>query len=413
MFRKVNNFEFFLIDRYILGTFLKNLVFSLSFFLAIYFFSTMLTELPDLLKKAAYNPAVNFKNIMLNYSYKIPGFFFTIFPFAYLFSTSFILGSFFKNNEIISIVSAGMSIRRITFPIVLTGLACSIVLMFSNFFLVPDFNYKSAGIEEKLYQEAKVKDVDNVQNYGENGLLYFARYYNAKSKIFISFMLLKTKEGIKLSFKDFKKIDFQKISTLNTKGQIDEIAKNDFSLDVTFPYEWLIQGDELIWNEGQQAWIVKEGYQWKFDSNGKILSVDALRNTKLSIAERPEFFSKETRDIKEMSVTEGRIYIDKLKKSRQSYEKELVEFYSEKYAKPFSVFILALLSSAMGKFFSRKHLLVSTLLASFVIGTAYYVLINIGISLGKEKILTPFLAAFLGNFLSIGLYFWIKKHQMT
>ncbi len=47
--------------------------------------------------------------------------------------------------------------------------------MFLNFNYIPNYNYKSALMEEKLYREVKVKDVDNIQTYGEGDILYFSR----------------------------------------------------------------------------------------------------------------------------------------------------------------------------------------------------------------------------------------------
>lgn len=413
MIRKVRFFGFFTFDRYILIGFLKNFFISISFFVIVYFFSNLLTELPTLLKKADYNQQITVANVFKNFFFKIPGYFFTVFPFAFLFSTSFVLGNFFKNNEIVSIIASGWNMRRITFIIVFLSFFFSVFLMYLNSYVIPNYNYESAKLEEKLYQDVKVQDVDNIQTYGEQGVSYFARYYNAKSKVFISIIILQKRELGKIAVDSDPIFAKDIFKSAGTAALITRISEADAAPKLKYPYLWMVKAEQLAWDEKLEKWIVKDAFRWEWDAAGNVTKMEEIHDMPLDLKERPEFFVKETRNISEMSISESTVYIDKLKKSKQSYEKEMVEYYSDKYAKPFSVFILAILSSALGRFFSRKHLLVSTLVFSFVIGGLYYMMINVGISLGKEGLLPPFVAAFLGNFISIGVFFYIKRFQLT
>jgi len=413
--RKIKYLNFFLIDRFILRGFLENFLISVSAFVAIYFFSTLLTELPSILKRAEINPqAVTLGNVLKNYIYKIPDFFLTVYPFSYLFSTSYILGSFYKNNEIVACITAGWSMRRITVGIVLFSIFSSILLVFMNNSFIPNNNYKSSAIEEEIYRETKESNVNNLQTYGENGIIYLSLYYNSRTKTFSRILLLKSREknhGLEVSEMNVPDID--SLNTMNVTDQIKKITGENFSFAKFFPYEWMIKGNEMVWDEPTGKWIVKKGFKWSWNESGEIYNIEEYDSKPIDLVEKPAYFSKETRNIKEMTTEDTKLYIEKLKKSKQIYNKELVEFYSEKYAKPFSVFILALLSSALGRFFSRKHLLVMTIFFSFIIAAVYYVLINIGISLGKEEILPALPAAFLGNILSIGIYFFLKRKQLT
>ncbi len=412
MLKKVSYFKLTSLDRYLLRSFLKQLFYSTFMFLGIYFFSALLAELPTLLKKAEQNTAITMGSVLLNFIYQIPDFFMTIFPFAYLFSTSFVLGNFYRNNEMVAMISSGLSMRRITSPLIFLSIVFSFFLIFLNNEWVPAYNYKSAVLEEQLYKETKAQDVDNIQTYGENGILYFARYYNARSKKFVSAMVLKAKDiDFKILEQNFIPMDF--LDQLPVKMQISALKSDDGDERPYFPFYWIVRGDEMVFNEDTQQWIIQKGFKWTWDEQGKLENLEELSLYPLDVQEKPEYFSKETRNLKEMSVKETEFYIDKLKKSKQSYKKEEVDFYSEKYSKPFSILILALFATVLGKFFSRKHLLVMTLIFSFLIGVFYYTLLNIGISLGKEGYFPPFLSAFLGNFLSLGFYFYLAKKQLT
>lgn len=411
--KKTRLFYFLIIDRYLLTEFVKHFIISLLLFVTVFFFAQLLAELPALLNKAQFNKFITLENIFKNYYYKLPFFTMTVFPFAFLFSTSYILGNFYKNNEITAMVSGGLSIRRLTASIIFFSILISVALMLFSFNWLPNASYKSAKLEEKLNREVKSKSVDNIQTFGKTGISYFATYYESKQKTFISFLLLKRRGVQKLKVHKEPFLNTLN-STENIKTQIDELTKYNYFPKVDFPYEWGIRGERLVYNSQLQKWIALKGTYWKWDEKGKLLISTPFQRREIdNIPEKPSFFSKETRKMSQMSLKDSKELIDKLRQSRQPYKKHLVEFYSEKYAKPFSVFILALLASAIGRFFSRKHLFIISLLSSFVIAVVYYVFLNVGISLGKEGVLPPLLAAFLGNILSLFTYFYLRSKQLT
>ncbi|PKL14481.1 MAG: hypothetical protein CVV50_02485 [Spirochaetae bacterium HGW-Spirochaetae-6] len=413
--RNIRVLGFYTFDRYILFAFVKNFILSLFVFLAMYFFANMLTELPTLLKKVdSNNPNITVANVFTNYFLKIPSFFSTVFPFAYLFSTSYILGNYYKNNEIVSMITAGWSMRRITFMVVSFGFVCSLMMMVLNFSIIPNFNHKSSKMEELLYRETKGEDQSNIQTYGEGGIQYYARYYNNRNMLFASIMLVKSRTNAKsVSFSKMPDFNFENIDKMDVQAQINKISEINAEDKLVFPYEWIIRAEQLSWDKGLKNWKIKDGFKWIFDENGNVTKHEVLADTAIVLKETPDYFSKETREIKEMSREETLEYIEKLRKERKSFQGELVDFYSEKYGKPFSVFILAILASALGRFFSRKHLLVMTIVSSFVIAAVYFIILEIGVSLGKSGTLPPLVAAYAGNIVCIGIYFYIKRKQLT
>ncbi len=415
MFKKIRVLKFSIIDRYILSRFLKFFLVALFFFVAIYFFSNILAELPTILKKVKGNNQITVGAVFKNYFLKIPSFFMTVFPFAFLFTTSYILGSFYKNNEIIAIITSGWSMRRITVGIVLCSFIFSIGLMFLNFSFVPNYNYKSTQSEDKLYSDRNVKeDVNNLQTYGEGGILYFARNYLARRQEINSIKIMKTRNKNKMKISKIKSVVYDELKNLSVEENIKKITESEINSKIVYPYQWIIYGDQLKWNNSKKKWVLKKGKKFYFNEKGEQdKPVEELLNIEVDLKEKPGYFSKETKKVKEMSLNEALNFIAKLKKSQKSYKKHIVQLYNDKYANPFSVFILAILASSLGRFFSRKHLLIMTLLISFLIGAVYYILSNIGISLGNEDVLPPLIAAFLGNLLSIGFYFYIKRKQLT
>jgi len=404
--------KIFKIEKYIAEVLIKNFLISIIFFLGVYLFSNIFAELPSLLKRSDYNDYVTVPNVIHYYSLKIPDFFLTVLPFAFLFATSYTLGKFYRNNEIIAFISSGLSLTRITFIVVVIGFIISLSVMFLNFSVIPSYNYKSALVEEKLYRKVRIEDEDRIQTYGDNGINYFARIFNAREKVFIGIILLKSSDQ-SVSVLEKKRLKIEDIENLSVEEQIKTISKEiDFNLTDSFSYSWGVKANRMNWDETSEKWVLQNGIYWEWDKNGNITKIEKF-DIKIidEIKEKPSFFAKDTKNIKEMNVNEFLEHIDKLKKSKQPYKKDLVEFYSEKYSKPFSVFILALLATSIGKAFSRKNLLIMTLLLSFLIALVYYLLINIGISIGKEGVLPPFIASFSGNIVSIFIYFYLKHIQ--
>jgi len=412
--RKIKFLKIFKIEKYITSTLLKNFFVSSIFFLGIYLFSNILAELPSLLKRADYNEYITFNNIMRYYILKIPEYFFTVVPFAFLFATSYTLGRFYRNNEIIAFISSGLSITRITFAVVIIAFILSVALMFLNFNIIPNYNYNSALVEEKLYRKVRIEDEDRIQSYGDNGINYFARIFNSREKVFIGILILKSSEQ-SLDVRNISRIKVEDIESLSIDEQIKKItAQVEYSFSNSFPYLWGIKASKMKWDDSSEKWIATDGIYWEWDNNGNIIKIEQFDVKILeNINEKPSFFAKDTKNIKEMTIKECFDHIEKLKKSKQPYKKDLVEVYSEKYSKPFSIFILALLATSIGKAFSRKNLLIMTLLISFLIALVYYLLINIGISIGKEGILPPLLASFSGNLLSIIIFFYLRHKQLT
>ena len=134
-----------ILDQYIFKKFILSLLITLSAFIIIF----LIVSIIDFLDKfIQYN--LTSKEILLYYIYTIPWFISIALPMSLLISTIFTLGSLQKNNEITAIKASGISIRRLSLSIILSGvLFCFFLFFFENTVVVNSIQ-KRYEIDKKL-----------------------------------------------------------------------------------------------------------------------------------------------------------------------------------------------------------------------------------------------------------------------
>ena len=106
-----------ILDRYLVQNFVKTFVVTLLCIVVIYLVVDFFDHFGRLLKAGATVSA------MIRYFlYKIPFLLSQVFGFAVLFSTLFSLGHLSRNHEITAMRSSGLSLRRLSVPLLLTSL---------------------------------------------------------------------------------------------------------------------------------------------------------------------------------------------------------------------------------------------------------------------------------------------------
>lgn len=134
-----------IISRYIVVTYLKVLALCTGSFVAIYLTVDFLEKIARF-ARAQGAPL----HILLFFLWKVPEIVNQIIPLAVLMATLLSLGILARNSEIIAMRGCGMSLVRITGPLLLTSFAVSIVALVSGEFLVPKSYTKMKYVENVL-----------------------------------------------------------------------------------------------------------------------------------------------------------------------------------------------------------------------------------------------------------------------
>jgi len=343
------------LHRYVIREYLKIFALSLSSLILIYIVVLFFQ------KMSLFNRYQAPFYLMFEYLlYKIPEatFQWTI-PYAALLSTLLTLGTLSRHSEITAFKAGGISLYRITLPLIFIVLMISFLSFLGNDYLVPFTNQKTRYLlDVKVRKEPPTSFFRN-----------FKIWYRSDRRI-INIQLLDPKRK---ALKGFTLYEF----------------------DDQFRCVQRIDANEVRWVD--EKWRFYQGTKRDFDENGSI-RVTSFEETDFPMKEDWESFQKSVWDSDEMSYAELRTYIREIKASGYDATRYLVALYS-KLSYPFLNVIMVLIGIPFALKTGRSGGLALSVGISVMIGSLYGVVFYVFISFGKSGILPPILACWIPTFL--------------
>ncbi len=339
------------LHRYVTREFLKIFGLSLSSLIVIYVVVLFFQKMN--LFSQYHAP---FHLIFVYFLYKIPEVIFQYtLPYAILFATLLTLSTFSRNSEITAMKAGGVSLYRITFPLLLIALIVSIFSFLGNEYLVP-----------VTYQ--KTRYLLDVQVRKEKPASFFKNY-----KIWYR--------------SDHRILNIQLLDPHNK-------ALNGFTLyelDDHFQCIKRVDAREVKWVEGQ--WWFYKGTVRDFQADGST-RMTPFEKMEFNLGESWDSLQRIGRKSEEMSYGELWTYIQKIQTSGYDATRYLVDLYS-KLSTPFLSFIMVLIGIPFALKTSRSGGVALSLGSSVMIGFVYGVIFYVFVSFGKSGVLSPFLACWI------------------
>ena len=134
-----------ILDRYVLSKFLMPALYCFAGFIAIWFIFDLSDNLPDFLQGRA-----SFDFLLAYYKSQIPEIIVLCLPICLLLALLYSLTAMSRSNEIISMLSAGVSVTRIISPFLLVGLLFTAISTF--------FNHEAAP-HAAMHKKQMIRDV--------------------------------------------------------------------------------------------------------------------------------------------------------------------------------------------------------------------------------------------------------------
>ena len=156
-----------------------------------------------------------------------------------------------------------------------------------------------------------------------------------------------------------------------------------------------IQTRQAHWLDGR--WWFEELVTQNYDRDGNPMGPPQfeLRKEMKDIVETPTDFINEIKDPKYLSASEILNFLKTHRLSDEKIAQRKVDFHS-RLAMPWTCLIVALLGIPFGAQTGRKGAFIGIVLAlSLFFGL--YVLVNVGVALGKKQVIDPWLAGWLPN----------------
>ncbi len=342
-----------LLDRYVVKQFMVPLVYCLAAFNILFIIGDLFEHLDDFLE------IPNWPTVMAKYYLLfIPSTFNYIAAISILLSLLYSLGALKKHNEISAMRSAGVSIYRITSPLLLLCFACSLAVFYINENIVPHTSEKS----ERLIEE-EAGDGNPFQEELRN-----VTFYNPVTNRSFYF------ESLNL---DDNTAGGATVYELRPDGR---------------PFK-RISAEKAAWLDDH--WWFLDGFVYNFASGEKPVK-RLLTKEVFDFDMRPEDLKQSKEEFSHLSYWELR---DSLRRKKGfplvTLRPTLIELH-QKIALPLACLIMGLIGVSFGLRGGRGGMLAGVGI-SLALGFLYYIIYSMAGAYGKEGPLYPWLAAWLAN----------------
>ncbi|HEU5179602.1 MAG TPA: LptF/LptG family permease, partial [Candidatus Polarisedimenticolia bacterium] len=298
-----------LLDRYVLRSYLR---FLLMTGLSIYviFLVVDFRELID----DVINSRVPGTLVLNFFKYRSPWIIGQILPVACLVSTLLAFGVLSRFNEITAMKAGGLSLYRISLPVLGATIVVSTFAFGLQGYVMPFSNQRASQLRDQIrgkvsrsYSQPQKRWVQ-----GTDGVFYSYRSFQKTSPGLVPL----TTEGV-----------FQGFSILRLDPETYQVLSRVYAREAQF-----VDG----------SWMLRSGWERGFDEGGHITSFDEFKEKAYPLPINPSRFMGDTRTPDQMSYTQLREFIEDLRRRGYSVQELMVDLH-EKVAMPFVSFVMVVL----------------------------------------------------------------------
>lgn len=350
-----------LLDRYVFSQFLRAFFYALTGLILIFVFINFLDYLRIQSQQS--------KTLMyLALLYSVPQIAVLVIPASLMFSVSYVVSSMTYDREMVAIYSSGVSFYRTIAGILIFSVVLGAVVFLLQNFVVIDFNRKA-----NLYLQEYKKNLKDYQSPKE--MVFQYNFKGKDSYYFISYFHPQKKEV---------QGGFHIIQTTNKNGM--EIPQK------------IIEADRGYYDETGKKWILSLGREVLLNENLEIIKVEFFAEKEFFFEEDISFFEKREKEPSELNLWQLREEIELRKKYSLDTVRYEVYFHAS-LSFPFITIITAFIGAITGASGSMRDTnpFVKSLLYSTILIFSFQILYRLGISLGEEGVIPPFLAGWYSS----------------
>jgi len=354
------------VDTYLLSSFLFYFVLWLVSFVLMFHVFTFFELLSDVIKNN-----IPMSRMFTYLFFLSPRLIYRFTPVSVLTSVLVVFGVLTKNNEVTAFKACGVSMYRLTVPILAGGLLLSGGLFAFDHYWVPDADRIQDAIRSEIKGRPAQTYLDPTRTwfYGQEDRIYNYKYFDQKANVML---------GV-----------------------------NVFEIDpATFRLKKHIAAERARWEPALNAWVFQNGWSRDLKDYDSAAVFDFAGNIRVfpELKETPDYFVKEALQSSQMNFLELRSYIGELQQSGFDTIQLQVQLY-KKFSVPLFAFILALVSAPLA-FLAGNRGGMAGIGMSFVIFVSYVSIDQFFQQLGNLSELPPQLAAWSPDvvFSLVGLY---------
>jgi LPS export ABC transporter permease LptG len=277
-------------------------------------------------------------------------------PLAFLLGLLVELALLAKRNELVAMRGAGISLYRVAFPVVLTGLAVSTALFALDYYHLPHANQRQEMLRNQIKGRPPQTFVPAAQRwiFGQRLRIYHYAYYDP-------------------------------VQPLLGRVSVLELEPGGFSIGRR------IFAQQARWSAPIEAWVFEQGWERVF-RQGEAVGYKGFRATTFpELDEPPAYFQKEVRESSLMNFRQLGDYMSDLRQAGFDVTRLAVQWH-KKFSFPLIAAVFVLLAFPFGVSGGGRGA-VSGLAVGIALGFAYWALMGFFEAIGNFGLLPPVLAA--------------------
>jgi LPS export ABC transporter permease LptG len=344
---------FRVLDRYVLRGFCFYFMLVLVVFVALFIVVTLFELLPDIVKNHT-----GISTVGLYFIYLLPQILFYVVPLTVLLAILINLGTLTKANEVLAVKAAGMSLYRLSLPLLFMGLLVSCAIYLMQDFVLPYANKRQDEYRDIIKGRAPQSHQNPGRKWmaGSDNRIYHYSYFSYAKNLFGNLSIFK------------------------------------FDPDTFNLREWTF-ATSGSWDKN--AWVLQNVAVHRLSTGGLDTSFESLPAMTVSAMDNPEYFKDEVRTASQMTYGEVRRQIDELTKKHFDVTGLKLDLY-RKISFPLVSFIMALIGIPFSFKTGKKGAFYGI---GFCIGLGilYWSTFELFDKLGEVNRLSPVIAAWFPN----------------
>jgi LPS export ABC transporter permease LptF/LPS export ABC transporter permease LptG len=356
-----------LMDIYLLRRFFFHFALLMGAFIFLFEAFTFFELLDDIARHR-----VPFLIVVDYFRYLTPYLVYNLAPLGALVAVLVTLGVMSKNNEIVACKASGISLYRLSVPLLFAGLALAASMIMLDETYLPYANQQQDALRNQIKgKPAQTYTQPQRWIFGENAKIYNYDLFDPTQNLFGGLSVV----------------------------EIDP---------ATFQMRRRVFASRARWSDSQKVWVLEGGWVRDF-SGGTIVRYERFPVTSLpELSEPPSYFNREVRQASQMSWRALRRYIDDLHKAGFDVANLTVQWHV-KLAFPLIAPIIMLLAIPFALLVGTRGAIGGVALG-VAIGIVYWTAARLLDAMGVVGQLPPFLSAWSTDitFFFLGLYFFFK-----
>jgi lipopolysaccharide export system permease protein len=302
---------------------------------------------------------------------KIPLIVTQVAPLAVLLGVFMTLGGLSRTNELTAMRAGGISLVRITFPLLGISLLTALAVLATNEFVVP-------------LSVKKTNHIFRTEVRGKEALSHI------QDRVWF-------REGNRII----------NIRVANPDQATLEVI-SIFEIDKEFRLLKRVDAARAVF--GEDGWLFENKTMREFDpSKPDIVRVERGSTGLFELAKKPEDFQTVSGDSEEFGFSQLRFLAGKLKAEGYDATRYLVDMHS-RLATPFACVIMAFLGIPFALRKGRGASLATGVTLSVAIGITYFILQAVLTAFGYSSVIPPLVAAWAANLLFLLLGIWLMLY---